>query len=335
MASRSLTSVVALAWCRFQPRTAALAAAVDGEAHFVAPTGGGRLSRSLPGRYVRSAVITWRQLEQSRPAVVIAITPPVFAPLVAWMWCRRHGRQLVIDFHTGALHSRRWGWAQPLHRFLARRAAAVTLHTNEAADEVSAWGVRALLLPDDVPDAPARTSSEERPACRVVVAGSLDHREPVAAALAAAALTPDVEWRFTGDPEQVSRDVRERAPVNAVFTGWLAYDRFLDELASADAVAAFSTDTTIMNRAAFEAIGLERPLILTDLPGLRGRFSDAAVFCANDPASMAAAVRHALADRDRLEARSRELKARLRQMHSDALSELETALGRAPVLARV
>jgi hypothetical protein len=285
------------------------------------------------GRYLRSAVVTWRQLEQSRPGVVIVITPPVFAPLVAWAWCRRRERQLVIDFHTGALHSRRWGWAQPLHRFLARRAAAATLHTTEAADEVSGWGARALLLPDDVPDVPASTSSPERPVRRVVVAGSLDHREPVAAALEAAALTPDVEWRFTGDPEHVSRDVRARAPVNAVFTGWLAYDRFLDELAGADAVAAFSTDATIMNRAAFEAIGLERPLILSDLPGLRGRFSDAAVFCANDPASMAAAVRHALVERDRLVARSRDLKARLRQMHFDALAQLETALGRPLVLA--
>ena len=333
MAGRSLTRVVTLAWCRFQPRTAALAVALDGEAHFIAPSGRSRLSRSLAARYLRSATITWRQLEQSRPAVVIAITPPVFAPLVAWAWCRRRGRQLVIDFHTGALHSRRWGWAQPLHRFLALRAAAATLHTSEAADEVSGWGARALLLPDDVPDAPPRTAADQRRANRVVVAGSLDHREPVAAALAAAALTPEVEWRFTGDPEQVSGAVRACAPVNVIFTGWLAYDRFLEELGIADVVAAFSTDSTIMNRAAFEAIGLARPLVLSDLPGLRSRFSDAAVFCSNDPSSMAAAVRYALAERDVLAARSSELKARLRLMHSDALAELETALGGALVPA--
>jgi len=330
-----MTPAVALAWCRFQPRTRALAGALGGEAHFVAPGPAGGWPASLPLRYLRSAVATWRLLERTRPAVVIAISPPVFAPLVALAWCRHRSRPLVIDCHTGALHSGRWGWALPVHRFLARRAAAVTLHTEEAAQEVTGWGVRGLLLPDDLPEGASlrATRGEGRP--RVVVAGSLDSREPVEAAFSAAALTPDVEWRFTGDPAGLSKRLRSQAPPNVVLTGWLDYDRFLDEIASADLVAAFSTDSGIMNRAAFEALGLEKALVLSDLPGLRSRFAAAAVFTANQPQAMAAAVRQALADRALLEVRSQALKEQLRQMHSNALALLESALEAAALPAGV
>ena len=44
----------------------------------------------------------------------------------------------------------------------------------------------------------------------------------------------------------------------------------------------FSTDPRIMNRAAFEAVGLGRPLVLSNLPALKTRFASAAVFCDND-----------------------------------------------------
>ena len=42
-----------------------------------------------------------------------------------------------------------------------------------------------------------------------------------------------------------------------------------------------------MNRAAFEAVGLGRPLVLTDFPGLRERFGEAALLSTNEPARMA------------------------------------------------
>jgi len=148
----------------------------------------------------------------------------------------------------------------------------------------------------------------------------------VAEALAAAALLPDVEVRVTGDVAGVPAAVRRTAPPNVVFTGFLAYPAFLGEMRAADVVAVFSTDPHIMNRAAFEAVGLGRPLVLSDLPAVRSRFGDAALFAGNDPEAMAGAVRSALAQGQDLAAKSTQLGERLRIQHQQALGRLRTLL---------
>jgi len=317
--------LLGIAWTRFQPRTAALATSFDGETLFVTSSVADSAAL-LPLRYCDCTVRTWLALERHRPRAVLVITPPVVAPIVAWLWCRLRHRPLVVDCHTDTFHSRKWGWAQPVLRWLFRRSCATLVHTSEALELVEAWSIPALLLPDDVPDP---SNAEHRdPADRptVLVAGSLDGNEPVAEALAAASLLPDVELRFTGDPAKVPATIRKEAPANAVFTGFLPYRTFLGEMGAAHVVAVFSTDPHIMNRAAYEAAGLGRPLVLSDLAGLRARFGKGALFAVNRPEAMAAALRRALADLDRLAVRSRAMAEELRQQRVEALARLQAML---------
>src|SRR5437879_2473500 len=145
------SGLAAVAWARFQPRTVALAEAFAGEALFVSSRLSGHPAL-LPARYLAAAARTWLLLERRQPRRVVVITPPVFAPLVAWVWCRLHRRQLVIDCHTDTFHSPRWRWALPIHRWLLRRATAALVHTEEALEIVAGWGAPALLLPDPLPD---------------------------------------------------------------------------------------------------------------------------------------------------------------------------------------
>jgi glycosyltransferase involved in cell wall biosynthesis len=324
----SRTPVVTLAWCDFQARTVALAAALDGEAQFIAS---GTLQGwpLLPFRYARNAALSWRELGRADPTTVIVITPPVFAPLTAWLWCATHRRTLVVDCHTGAFHSRKWAWARPLHRFILRRAGLAMLHTHEAATEVERWGVRTLVVPDDVPEGREAQLPERSNRKVVVVAGSLDSNEPIAMVMEAARQLPELEIRCTGELSRLAPALRASAPANVRFTGWLSYPRFLGELVAADVVAAFSTDPEIMNRAAFEAVGLARPLVLSDLPKLRERFKDAALFSANEPGAMARTLRAAFAEMSALQERSRGLQGHLRAERDAALEHLRAAI--APV----
>jgi glycosyltransferase involved in cell wall biosynthesis len=265
----------------------------------------------------------WRLLRRQRPHVLIAITPPVVAPLVASCWCLTHRCRLVVDCHTGAFHSWKWRWSGWLLRPVCRQAVVALVHTEGDQELVEAWGARALLLPDDLPQARDASPVPRAAGPRVVVGGSLDGNEPVAAVIAAARLIPNVNVRLTGDERRLPSSVRRTAPPNVVFTGWLDYPTFLGELLAANVVAVFSTDPHIMNRAAFEAVGLERPLVLSDLPGLRSRFGPAALFSPNHPRSMADGVLEGLDREDELAAKSKELQAHLRAQHQQALARLK------------
>lgn len=319
--------LLAVAWTRFQPRTVALASALGGQARFIDDGFGGANLAARPLAYLVKSMRMWRLLSREDPKTVLVITPPVFSPLVAWLWCAVHRRTLVVDCHTGAFHSNRWAWARPLHRVLLRRAKAVLLHTDELRDLVQTWGAPALLVPDDLP-LPSEAAPVAVPAgtTRVMVAGSLDANEPVAITIDAARLLPGVEFRFTGDPAIIPAAVRAQAPPNAVFTGYLAYPLFLGELLSADVVAVFSTDPRIMNRAAFEAVGLGCPLVLSDLPAVRERFGTAALFSANERGAMASTIAQAIKAKAELAALSVGLQAALRSQRERAVEELQSII---------
>ena len=319
-------SVDAVAWTRFQPRTSALAAALGGQARFFADGFAGPHFALRPLSYLIKAVQTWKVLSRDNPRTVLVITPPVVAPFVAWLWCLVHKRALVVDCHTGAFHSWKWAWARPLHRWLLRRVRVVLLHTEELKALVHGWGARAMLLPDDLPSTRDACPQDKPRGDRVVVAGSLDTNEPVAAVIEAARLLPGVEFRFTGDPALLPATLRAEAPDNVVLTGYLAYPIFLGELMAADVVGVFSTDPRIMNRAAFEAVGLGRPLVLSDLRGLRDRFGSAALFSSNEPASIAGVVANALDQRGDLAGRSVALQVLLREQRDSAVARLQSII---------
>lgn len=320
-----MTDLVAVAWDNVQGRTLALAAALGGTAFHIKSWRGRK--PLLPFRYLVDAVRMWQLLRRHRPRVILVIVPPPLAPLVAWWWCLTHHCQLVIDCHTSIFHSRKWRWSCFLLRPAFRQAAAVLTHTNEDEQLVRGWGGAALLLPDDLPKVEQAQAQPSPPRPRIVVAGSLDGFEPVEATLAAARLLPEADVHFTGLPTRIPSSVRRAAPDNAVFTGWLDYPRFLGELLGADVVAVFSTDPHIMNRSAFEAIGMGRPLVLSDLPGLRSRFGEAALFSANDPQAMAAVLRRALAEQEDLTVKSVWLRGRLQAHHVNAVRRLQSMLG--------
>jgi hypothetical protein len=319
-----LTPVAAVAWDNYQGRTQALANALGGRAWYI--RGGPNQKALLPIRYLLDSIRTWRLLRRHRPEVLVVITPPAVAPLVAWCWCLTHHCRLVVDCHTGAFHSWKWRWSVWRLGAVCRRAVAALAHTLEDEELVKAWGAPALLMPDDLPEAHQAMPVPPSPGLRVVVAGSLDGNEPVADVIEAARIIPEVEVRLTGDENRVPISVRRGAPHNVTFTGWLDYPTFLGELVAANVVGVFSTDPHIMNRAAFETVGLEKALVLSDLAGLRTRFGPAALFASNDPRAIADALLDAVGRQDELAARSKELHRHLRAQHHQALARLKALL---------
>src|SRR5258708_8947748 len=87
----------------------------------------------------------WRLLLRRRPVVLIVITPPIVAPLVASCWCLTHRCTLVVDCHTGAFHSWKWRWSAPLLRPVFRQGGVALVPTP--GDPGLVAGLRARAPP--------------------------------------------------------------------------------------------------------------------------------------------------------------------------------------------
>jgi len=243
-----------------------------------------------PVKYVLQSLRTLQVLIRERPTLVLVANPPVIAPLVIWLGSIVLRYHFVIDAHSGAFQHARWSWSLPLQRFLARRAVA-TLCTNEfMASIVRSWGARAELIQDLAFDLAPQGPAESSDAFHVVFICTYSVDEPVTDVVEVARMLPHVQFSFTGDPSYATRGFRETVPANVRLTGFIPDEEYLRLLRGADALLVLTREDHTMQRGAYEAMALEKPLITSDWQLLRQVFSRGTIHVDNSPAAIAEAV---------------------------------------------
>jgi glycosyltransferase involved in cell wall biosynthesis len=320
-----------LAWTATSGRAQDVADALGGTAVLVHPRTP-RLLRhpfSTALRYLLSTVATVRFLLCERPSCVVVTNPPLIPPLLVAVWSRLTGARFVMDSHPSAFGAKGkvvLARLQPVHRWLARQAAAVLVTTPERAAQVDGWGARGLVVHE--PPVPFPAPERGGPPT-VLFVGIFSSDEPVDAVVDAAALLPDVCFRITGDVRRAPAGLVHRSPENVEYVGYLTAPVFRAAVAGASLVLTLTTEPSSVMRSAYEAVYAHVPLVTTDTPALREAFPYA-VFCDNSAPSVASAVAAALADLPRLRADAAPASALQRRRWDEQLAALRAACGLPP-----
>jgi hypothetical protein len=328
--SRPPLSVVG--WTKNSGRLHEVAEALGGEARIIFPFAqlpSGAAVKIL--RYLASFLITASYLARRRPRAVMVVSPPVPALVAPTIYGMLTGATVIIDSHPGgfgAQGDKLSAKLQPLHRWAARRAAAVTVSMSDWAKVVNDWGGRGLLLHE----APAEWTEEvtvpARPTGRprVLWIGIFIRDEPVELLLELAATMPEIDVLITGDPAKAPAAFRAAdCPSNITLLGYLDQPEYRAAILSAHVVIVMTTDDTSVMRSAYEAVYAMRPLVVTDFSVLREFFPDA-VFSANEGAALVVAVRSALTDWDALVARAPGARQRQVSLWESQLGDLRALL---------
>jgi len=275
-----------------------------------------------PVKYVPQTLKTLQILVQERPSVVLVANPPVIAPLLVWAVSWFLGSRFVLDVHSGAFQHTRWSWTMPLQRFLARRALATVVTNDHMASLVRSWGAKPLLVQDIALNlAPSGPSSRNGDFHAVFICThSVD--EPVAAVVEAARRLPQMSFSFTGDPAYARKGFRESLPGNVRLTGFTPDDEYLALLRGADAILALTREDHTMQRGAYEAMALEKPLVTSDWGLLRQVFSRGTVHVDNTPQAIAGALETIRAQPDRFRSEMADLKRERRQVSAAQVATL-------------
>jgi glycosyltransferase involved in cell wall biosynthesis len=278
-------------------------------------------------KYIGQALRTWRVLAADRPSAVFVMTPPVFAPLVAWTYCVLHRVPLVLDAHTAAFMHPRWRHFQGLQFWLCRRAATTIVHNEHLRALVERHGGHATV----VSDIPVRFDGSAAdyplpPGFNVALVCSFNPDEPIANILAAAKLLPDVHFHMTGNPKWLAPALRDALPPNVRLTGFLSDAAYGSLISRADAVMTLTTRDHTMLRGAWEAIYQGTPVIVSNWGILRESFDEGAVHVDNSPGEIVRAVeemrRHHAAYREAAE----DLRVRKEQRWSAVRAGLQARL---------
>ncbi len=245
-----------------------------------------------PIKYVPQFFKTLIVLLQQRPKVVYVTNPPVFAPLSVWLYCIMSGARFVMDTHSPALYSRRWGWTRPLQRAAARRALMNITDQERFRRMFDEWGAEAMILEKPLKPVELTEPPPLGEAFKIAVVNIFAVDEPLMPILDAARLLPDVCFYVMGDTDLADPAVLQAAPPNVVFTGWLHSTEYWRRLQDSHAVMALTTYPHSLLAGATDSVAVGRPMILSEQPSLTAYFTGGVAFVDNTAESITAGIRH-------------------------------------------
>jgi len=229
-------------------------------------------------KYLSQTVKTLVLLFRWRPSVVFVMTPPVVACFAVWFYAKLAGAKYVIDAHSAALMSKRWTRVLFLHRFASRRAVSTIVTNRHLKDLVESWGGHATIVTDVPVEFSVPEGVDLGEGCNMTLVSSFAYDEPIETFFEAARQLPGVRFHVTGDyRKKLVASVLKKKPENVHLTGFLSDSRYVGLLRESDAVIALTTRDHTMQRGAYEAIYLGKPVITSDFPLLREVFCQGAV----------------------------------------------------------
>ncbi len=273
-----------VAWAPYGRRSALLAAELGARLYFIHYLKF-KVPIYAPLKYVLQAIRTLQVLFVERPEAVFAQSPPFVCGLVIYLYCRLTGTRYVLDHHTDSF-ARKWRWALPIQKLLARRAVTNLVTNQHWAEIVRAWQAPVFILRDPFVTPPEGEAFTVKPGFNVVYINTFAADEPTDAVLGAAAELPDVHFYITGSKKRKPASYFAAAPPNVTFTDFLPDAQYFGLLRAANAVMALTTRDYTLQGGGCEAISLGKPLITSDWPYLRDLFARGAIYVRNSSDSI-------------------------------------------------
>jgi glycosyltransferase involved in cell wall biosynthesis len=272
-----------------------------------------------PIRYVVQAGLSVAYLARKRPHAVLTSNPPFVAALTLLTVRRLMGARVWSDTHSGAFNDERWARFGRANAWVLRRCDGVLVTTHKTAQIVADMGGRPLVL-----NYPGTVPKSRVPSSDPLLVATVGYRfdEPLLELVEAARQVPEMKIVFPGD---APRDLRNAAPANCRFTGWLARDQYEDLIASCRGVVCLTTRENTMQTGAYEALEYGLPMLLSGTQALRSFYGEGVLFVdSHEPDDLAAGLRRlwheheslaeaAIHGRETLLARCREEVAALRE----------------------
>lgn len=280
-----------------------------------------------PIKYILQAIKTLFILLSAKPDVVFSINPPIFCVLAAYIYCKSLGKRYVIDSDTGAFY-RPWTSRTllPLQKFLCRNAITTVVTNNHLAAVIRSWRGNSFVLEDCIPEFSGVMNTNRENGFHMTLINTFSSDEPTSNFIEAAKMFPAITFYITGDLSHAGETLLKNRTDNIIFTNFLPEDKYISLLANSDIIAVLCTENYTLNCGAYEAIALDKPLILSDWQILKDYFKTGTVFVDNSTQGIVEGISRAIAQKDQLLSQIVELKSTLNKEWEVKFSRLRNLL---------
>lgn len=216
--------------------------------------------------------------------VQLAPTPPLYAVALYAILTKA---PYISDCHNTMIYDGHWiHW--PLAKYLLKRSDLVLVHNEEVKQKATYIGIKSFIYMDpppvihineDITIVSGIKIKEENYILLPCNMGAVD--EPAEEFFKAAQELPNIQFILTGYAEKIPTHLRQMAPSNVIYTGYLKEDEFNALYKYADASLVLSTREGTQPSGASEAITLGVPLIVTNSETTRNLYKGTVIFVEN------------------------------------------------------
>lgn len=315
-----------LAWAPYSRRNQVFAKSLGGTHHCVHYL---RFQTPIyaPVKYALQAIRSFYILSRERPRVVYVQTPPVFCGMVVDFYCRWHRARFVLDHHS-AIFARKWRWALPLQKFLARRAMTNIVTNSHWAEVVHDWGANALVMGDPFLPLPEGKPYPLKTGFNIVFVGTFGLDEPIDAVVEAVRGLENVNLYITGYPHHRPKSFFQNLPPHVRCTGFLPNEQYVGLLQTADAIMALTTRDHTLQLGGCEAVSSAKPLITSDWPFLKEFFFGGTVYVKNTPDGIQEGILFMMRNYQRLASEIFKFRDNGRKIWNEQFAELNNLIQR-------
>jgi len=275
--------VIFISWAPHCSRSDNIAREFGGKSYMVYYGFFGSNYLTVAFKYLFQAAKTWKILMKEKPDVVFVMSPPVFACVPVYIYCKFFKKIYLIDAHTGALLNPMWKPVMFLQKFFSKKAI-VTIVTNKYLENIiKGWGGNTFII-TDVPIKFPNVKPKRIKGFNITFINTFADNEPLEIVLETAKRLPQINFFITGRlkdaPSHLIKQINQ-APKNVKFTDFLPYAEYVALLKSSDATIILTTEDHTMLRGAYESIYLGKPIIISDFDFLKRVFYKGAVYIDN------------------------------------------------------
>lgn len=288
-----------------------------------------QLEAIRPVRYAWLMLRTLQLLIREAPDLVFVQNPSIVLALFMTTVGKCLTGRVVIDSHNEGIRPfhERYHRLLPLYAFIQRRADMTIVTNHNLAKAVRANGGNPVVLPDRIPNLILPHHVKLEGSVNIVFICTFEKDEPYRDVIDAARyIDPIFHLYITGRYQKAPAQVIDQAADNVTFTGFLSEQDYADLLYSSNAVMDLTLMEDCLVCGAYEAVGLERPMILSDTNALKRYFHAGAIYTANDARSIARAITRLPKEEKRLQAEVVRLKAELKKDWETKLRKLRTLI---------
>ncbi|MEW6095130.1 MAG: hypothetical protein AB1567_01195 [bacterium] len=276
--------IIFISWAPYCSRSDNIAKKFGGKSYLVYYEIFGSNYFTIFFKYLFQFIKTMRILLKEQPDIIFTMSPPIFAVLPAYFYTKFNPAGFIIDAHTGAIIDKRFGRrALFLHKFLSKYSITTIVTNEHLKSIINSWKAHATVINDVPVEFKEIEPITLKEGFNLTLINSFALDEPIEIFLAAAEKLPDINFYVTGDLRDAKRNKKKIKPTpsNVKFTDFLPDDEYTALLKASDAIMVITTQDHTMQRGGYEAVSLQKPLIISNWEILRKTFYKGAVFVDN------------------------------------------------------